>query len=153
MSLPLLLLLIGLFSGFKPLNAQLWNKQEDLSGHWVGVLTQNEGGYAASYEFSLLLEQHGRMVTGRARVGAKEVQAEFLVSGVLQTNGTWLFEEGAIQFSQHPPYLEWCEKGYNLRVDFDQNGRMHLTGPWWGLAPSGPCIPGSIRLWLQKNRA
>ncbi len=140
------------FFGFGSLNAQYWGSDVDISGHWVGELTQNAGGYATSYEFSLLLEQKGRFVSGRARVGAKDVQAEFLVSGSLQTNGTWLFTEGEMQFSKQPPNLEWCEKGYNLRIDFDQKGRMYFTGPWWGLAPSGPCIPGSIQLHLQKSR-
>lgn len=145
-------LLLLLFFGVCSLNAQYWGSSVDISGHWVGELTQNEGGYAASYEFSLLLEQKGRFVSGRARVGAKDVQAEFLVSGNLQANGSWLFTEGKLQFSKQPPYLEWCEKGYSLRIDFDQQGRMYFTGPWWGIAPSGPCIPGTIRLRLQKNR-
>lgn len=136
-----------------PIRAQFLFVDDDISGVWVGTLSQNQGGYAEKYDFLLQLEQKGNQVIGRAKVGAKEVQAEFLVTGTKQANGTWLFRETRLVVSQKPEYLEWCTKGYQLRLEYSAKGVLILTGPWWGTATSGPCIPGSIRVERKKDQA
>ncbi len=133
--------------------AQFLFADADISGVWTGTLSQNQGGYAEQYDFFLHLEQKGKRVIGRAKVGVKEVQAEFSVIGTKQANGTWLFQEGELIVSQKPEFLEWCAKGYHLRLDYGPKGLLLLSGPWWGTATSGPCIPGNIRLQRKKDQA
>ena len=41
---------------------------QDISGEWNGVITQDEGGIAGQYYFSLYLKQEGKTITGFSKV-------------------------------------------------------------------------------------
>jgi len=125
---------------------------EDLSGIWVGELTQNEGGIADKFEFSMQLRQNGMFMSGTSYVKLGEIWAEMELSGYQLANGSWKLTETKILRAQKPEDLSWCMKLYEVRAAYSPTG-MTLHGPWWGSSEFGPCIPGSVRLKLSKKRA
>ena len=141
------------FLNFSALNAQFMFSQDSIDGFWSGVLTQNSGGYASEYEFSLTLDQYENFVSGVARVSVNDIQSEINLTGTRLPNGSWRLEEDRINFSRQPKHLEWCLKTYEIRMSTSTSGKVMLIGPWWGFSKSASCIPGRIEVWRNGDRA
>lgn len=146
------LILASLTLWLTGISAQFSTHQDSIGGFWSGILSQQENGYAAEYDFSLQLEQTGDFVSGRAKVATGDIQGEFSVTGQRQANGSWVFTEERLIFSKKPSRLEWCNKRYELRVSVNSRGKIMLVGPWWGSTQAGACIPGRIEVWRPGNR-
>lgn len=132
--------------------AQFMFSQDSIDGFWTGVLTQNSGGYAAEYEFSLQLSQYKDFVSGVARVSVNDIKSEINLTGTRLPNGSWRLEEDRINFSRQPEHLEWCLKTYEIRLSTSTSGKIMLIGPWWGFSKSASCIPGRIEVWRNGDR-
>ncbi|MEM6397457.1 MAG: hypothetical protein AAF741_14000 [Bacteroidota bacterium] len=136
------------------LYAQLLPGQfDDIHGTWEGVLRQNEGGFAELFIIGMRLEAQGGTLRGSVYVALDEIEAEMSVVGHKMPNGSWLLQEKQILHSRKPDYLEWCIKGFELTVSYDQTGDLVLRGPWWGSTKFGPCVPGSVELRRKRERA
>ncbi len=147
----LFLLLLFNFPFFT--QAQSPGSAKQLAGYWSGELTQNAGGYAAKYFFSLQLRQSGDQLTGIASVTLGDIQAEMQLTARQLSNGSWRFAEQVLLRSKQPEEIEWCLKTYDLRLVKGEDGNWYLKGPWWGNSPSGPCVPGNIILSRPGPRA
>jgi hypothetical protein len=146
-------LLLAGFAYSPKLSAQFMFSQDSIDGFWSGVLTQNTGGYAAEYEFSLQLDQYKDFVSGVAKVSVNDIKSEINLTGRRLPNGSWRLEEDRINYSRQPDHLEWCLKTYEIRMSTSTSGKVMLIGPWWGFSKSASCIPGRIEVWRNGNRA
>lgn len=135
-------------------HAQLLPGQyDDINGTWEGLLRQNEGGFAELFVIGMRLEARGGTLSGTVYVALDDIEAEMTVEGHKRANGSWLLQEKQVIHSRKPDYLEWCIKGFELTVSYDQNGDVVLRGPWWGRTKFGPCVPGSVELRRKRERA
>ncbi|MEM7575761.1 MAG: hypothetical protein AAF433_22850 [Bacteroidota bacterium] len=136
------------------LDAQLLPGVEDeIAGFWIGILKQNEGGYADQFELTLNLEARGGVVDGTAYVALGDIKAEMAITGQRLPNGSWSLWETRIIRSEEPEHLSWCLKGFELTINWNSDGDLVLSGPWWGNTQWGPCVPGYITLKRPKDRA
>ena len=153
MRLPLLVLLLHLFAS-PGLTGQLLPQSEDLTGAWEGYLLQNEGGIGDRFELSMQLRQNGISLQGTAYVSFNDgsMFAELRLSGHQLPNGSWKLTEVEILRSKQPERILWCYKHYELVQGYAE-GRVVLSGPWWGNTTQGPCIPGSVKIWRKFKTA
>jgi len=111
----------------------------NVSGNWVGTLTQSTNTFA----YRMQLAQTGSQVTGTAHIErALQAQyfADFAVSGSVDANGAFRFQELRITAQNPPPGASWCVKSGTLQYSTTQQRR--LMGNW--TAPG--CVPGTIDL-------
>lgn len=119
--------------------------QDDLLGNWVGVITQDEGGYRSEYDFELYLKKENKLITGRSYVYVEEIYAEMALSGFAVSEKVFHFTESRVVRSRKLPSLEWCLKGGTLKLERTRDG-WELRGRWEGTSAGGSCIPGEIIL-------
>ena len=126
----------------------------DISGHWEGTITRDEGGGKRTvFKMELDLTQNGKDVTGTSYVhaeGEKRIYSANM-SLVGRVNKNYLkYEEQKILNYDPIPDAEWCVKKCELRYSFPKGTTPTLEGVWEGKAGStGSCIPG--RIFLQKK--
>ena len=125
---------------------------DELTGVWTGELLQNEGGIADRFEFSMKIQQNGIFLRGTSYVKHGEIYVEMRFNGYQLPSGSWKFTETEIIRGEKPEDLSWCMKQMELRLSYTKNG-LSLHGPWWGDSAFGPCVPGSVRLHLKRDRA
>lgn len=133
-------------------SADLLQADSKLAGHWVGYITQDEGGYRSKYDFELYLSQDGRKIEGRSYVYVDNVFAEMKLTGRLKA-GIYveLNEEDFVDFRKFEG-MEWCLKGFQLV--FRQKGEEWiLEGYWQGTTSFSDCIPGKVYLTKEIPRA
>jgi hypothetical protein len=128
----------------------------DISGHWEGTITRDEGGGKRTvFKMELDLMQKGKDVTGTSYVhaeGEKRIySANMSLAG--RVNKTYFkYEELKILNYDPIPDAEWCVKKCELRYKLEKGTTPTLEGIWEGTAGStGGCIPG--RIFLQKKPA
>ena len=126
--------------------------QDPLLGNWVGVITQDEGGYRSEYGFELFLKKENKLVTGRSYVYVDDIYAEMALSGFSTPDKVFHFTESQVVHSRKLPQLEWCLKGADLKLIRTSQG-WELRGRWQGTTPGGNCIPGEIILKKVVPRA
>ncbi len=121
---------------------------EELNGLWEGTLSQDEGGYAPLYKFSLYLEVRENYVNGRSFVSvlSGDINNEMEVMALWRKGDILFFRENRVLKSNKPDLLEWCYKSGELRLIRTLDGEWRLEGPWWGESLVGTCVPGFIRL-------
>ena len=120
--------------------------QTDISGNWIGTITQNEGGYRSKYKFELFLFQDGSEITGRSYVYVDDIYAEMILRGRIIGNTLSFQETEIIQFKELQG-MEWCIKSCLLQLS-RLGKKMKLEGKWEGTTSFGTCIPGNV--FLQK---
>ena len=119
--------------------------QEPLLGNWVGVITQDEGGYRSEYYFELYLKRENKLITGRSYVYVDDIYAEMALSGFAVSEKVFHFTESKVVRARKLPNLEWCLKGGALKLERTGSG-WELRGRWEGVSAGGNCIPGEIIL-------
>lgn len=119
--------------------------QEDFTGNWKGILTQNDGGFRSKYEFELYLKQDGLKITGRSYVYIDDIFAEMDLEGILLDDDTIWFQETKIGHNKILPGMQWCIKNGKLSLKKSGNSRK-LEGTWEGNTPYNSCVPGKIFL-------
>lgn len=123
----------------------------DVSGHWEGTITRDEGGGKRTvYQMELDLTQRTKEITGFSTVhfddGTKQYHAKMEVKAKL--NGTYLkYLETKVLNADPIPNSDWCIKKADL-IHRIQDSRPTLEGIWEGVTSFGDCMPG--RIFLQK---
>jgi ketosteroid isomerase-like protein len=126
----------------------------DISGHWEGTITRDEGGGKRTvFKMELDLNQKGKVVTGTSYVHAEGEKRTYSANMALSGRFTkyyFKYEETKILNYDPIPDAEWCVKKCELLYKLDKTSAPTLEGIWEGAAAStGNCIPG--RIFLQKK--
>lgn len=113
---------------------------QEISGHWVGYLTQS--GKTDTFRYELYLSREGDAVSGLSRsVDPEGALAEFSVSGVWKDGQLKLQEVAQLK----PEAPRWCRKFAVLKLDRSQY-RWRFRGSW----QADGCRPGEIALQLES---
>ena len=126
----------------------------DISGHWEGTITRDEGGGKRTvFKMELDLNQKGKAVTGTSYVHAEGEKRTYSANMALSGRFAkyyFKYEETKILNYDPIPEAEWCIKKCELLYKLDKTSTPTLEGIWEGAAAStGNCIPG--RIFLQKK--
>ena len=119
---------------------------QDIAGTWEGVITQDEGGVAATYTFKIFLKtSKTKEVSGTAFVALEDmdIYASMRFSGTF--DGTYLdLKEEKILREKMVEDFFWCLKEYQLKLLPGE--KLRLEGRWSGYTRDGGCVPGEIYL-------
>ena len=124
----------------------------DISGHWEGTITRDEGGgRRTTYGMDLDINQKGKVLTGISYVhfdnGTRQYHAKIEVTGKI--SGTYIkYLETKLLRADSIPDAEWCVKKADL-IHRVQDTQPTLEGIWEGVTNMGNCVPG--RIFLQKK--
>ncbi len=123
---------------------------QNISGEWNGVMTQNAGGIAGQYYFSLHLKQEGTKITGFSKVELYEGDKRTMYarkSLIGEFDGKELvFKETQILEQKMTISTNLCLIQAKLIFGFDK-GALCLTGTWGGKTKNnGTCSPGKIKV-------
>lgn len=140
-----------LLFAFLMLSISLLAQSSDLNGKWVGVLTQQEGGFRQKYYCELTIQQKGNKITGTTYVSVEKVHAEMAFTGEVKGNTISFKENRIIQYSKLED-MAWCLKWGSLTLR-KQDKVWILEGMWDGQSVYGPCIPGKVYLQKEIPRA
>jgi hypothetical protein len=145
----------SVFSDFLAKNTENL-KPTDISGHWEGTITRDEGGGKRTiFKMELDLTQKGKDITGVSYVHAEGEKRIYSANMALigRVNKTYFkYLETKILNYDPIPEAEWCVKKCELSYKFLQGTTPTLEGTWEGTAgATGNCIPG--RIFLQKKPA
>ena len=130
----------------------LLTAQNNVSGTWKGIITQDEGGYRSTYDMELVLKQDGNKVTGRSTVRVDDIFAVMVLEGEITGGGYFRFQESQIVDSKRAENLEWCIKRGQLLLKAEKD-EWKLEGFWQGSTSFSQCIPGKIFLKKTVPRA
>lgn len=119
--------------------------QEEITGSWKGILTQNEGGFRSKYQFELYLKLDGEKIIGRSYVYIDEIFAEMDLEGIFLDDHTIWFQETKLGYNKILPGMQWCIKNGKLALK-KAGASWKLEGNWEGQTPLNNCIPGKIFL-------
>lgn len=123
---------------------------QNIAGEWNGVMTQDEGGVAGQYYFSLHLKQEGNKITGFSKVelfkGEKRIMyARKALVGEFDGKKL-LFKETKILEQQMVFSTNLCLIQAKLDFVFDK-GALCLKGTWGGKTEdNSACSPGKIKV-------
>jgi hypothetical protein len=126
----------------------------DISGHWSGTITRDEGsGRRTVFRMELDLRQKGKDIEGISYVfydGEKRTySANMELSGKFKGSYFKYLETKMLQYDPIPEN-EWCIKKVELIYKLAPNSAPTLEGIWEGATGSSRnCIPG--RVFLQKK--
>jgi hypothetical protein len=133
-------------------------EKTDISGHWEGTITRDEGGGKRTvFKMELDLVQKGKSISGTSYVHADGEKRTYSANMALSGRFTQYYlkyEETKILNYDAIPDAEWCVKKCELlyKVTKGKDAKPTLEGIWEGKAGStGDCIPG--RIFLQKAPA
>lgn len=126
--------------------------QDNLTGLWLGEITQEEGGFAPDYTFEIYITQKGNKIIGRSYVFVDEIYASFDISGDVNNEIYIELKDSEILENKVNDGMEWCLKQYQLVFKM-KNGIPCLEGFWQGKTSFSTCIPGKVFLKKQVPRA
>ena len=126
--------------------------QENLTGLWLGKITQEEGGFAPDYTFEIYITHKGNKIKGRSYVYVDEIYASFDISGEINNEIYLELKDSDILENKVNDGMEWCLKQYQLVFKM-KNGIPNLEGFWQGKTSFSTCIPGKVFLKKQVPRA
>lgn len=123
-------------------------QNKDISGKWVGILSQSIGNTVIKYKYNMFLSQNEQDVEGNTKIEMVENPQTY---GVIQVRGTtsgklFRFEDVGVVETNTPGFT-WCIKTGSLQYTFS-GGIESLSGAWKGL---GACPSGEIYLEKQAN--
>lgn len=130
----------------------LLGAQNNITGTWKGIITQDEGGYRTNYDMELVLKQEGDKITGRSTVRVDDIFAVMDLEGEMVSGGYFRFQEKAIVDFKKVEGLEWCIKRGQLLLKFEKD-EVKLEGFWQGTTSFSTCIPGKIFVKKMSPRA
>ena len=120
---------------------------QDISGEWIGILTQKAGGYSQSYAFSMNLIQTNDSVEGYSYISLwdkPQIYGKIKLKGIF-SNQIFSFQESDV-LSENRGNLNfvWCIKEGSLKY-FTKGDSSILEGEWFS-SKTPRCAPGAIRL-------
>ena len=126
----------------------------DISGHWEGTITRDEGGGKRSvFQMEMDVVQQRNTYKGTSYVhyndGRRDYHATMDISG--KVSGTFVrYKEARIYNYDVVPGAEWCLKEAELIFSLKTGSTPTLEGIWDGTTPDkAKCVPG--RIFLQKK--
>jgi len=122
-------------------------QNSDLSGSWVGSLTQKAGGLSEIYVFSIIISQDSKgnlMGTSDIQINAEKDYGIISLKGKRTASGVSVQEIKIIE-ERLREYAYWCIKSYNLVYD---KTNETLSGNW---TANGSCGGGYIKVKRQKE--
>lgn len=131
-----------------PLLSSQWIVAQNVSGLWIGKLTQINGGLVTEYRFRMDIRQVKETLVGTSYVSIPdkpELFAEMNFEGKLTQNGI-SFSEKKVLRQEIIMLWEWCIKEGDLKLDTIGGNIWVLEGPWKGGPATLDCPPGRIRL-------
>lgn len=137
------ILLLVSFSGFG---------QNELTGLWVGKITQEEGGFVPTYTVEIYMTQKGDKLEGRSYVFVDEIYASFDLSGNINNEIYLELKDSNLLDNKVNEGMEWCLKQYQLVFKM-KGGVPSLEGFWQGKTSFSTCVPGKVFLKKQVPRA
>ncbi len=137
---------------FQHLTAQNEGGKLDISGQWLGEITQEEGGYSSKYEFELYISQTGNKIKGRTYSRVEDLYTVLDVKGEIKSGKIVFLEETNIVDVHLPDGLYACYKKAQLVISL-KDGKLQMEGFWRGDTEDGACIPGKVLLFKEKPRA
>ena len=118
---------------------------DDVTGNWIGIITQDEGGYRSEYKFEMYLKQEGTKVHGRSYVYVDDIYAEMELVGELHSGFFLRFKETKMLEFEKFEGMEWCIKKGQLLIKMDKDEWI-MDGYWQGNTSFSDCIPGKVKL-------
>ncbi len=122
----------------------------DLSGDWVGYVTQEDMVISSGfYEFGLKVTSKGKgNYEGKSYIATDG--DNWSAMGEMQFKANWSndnfsFKETKIIQQKIPQNIEWCLKSCNFQLKI-KNDSLIMEGPWTGRSSYGECNPGYIRV-------
>ena len=135
-----------------PISKNLSIEKIDISGHWEGTITRDEGGgKRTTYAMDLDITQKGKAFSGVSYVhyddGTKLYHAKMEVEGKI--TGSYIkYLETKLLRADSIPNAVWCVKKADL-IHRVKDASPTLEGIWEGATNIGNCVPG--RIFLQKK--
>jgi hypothetical protein len=131
-------------------------EKNDISGHWEGTITRDEGGGKRTvFKMELDLTQKGKTITGVSYVHSEGEKRTYSANMELKgrfSSTYFKYEETKILNYDPIPDAEWCVKKCELLYKNAKGTTPTLQGIWEGTAAStGNCLPG--RIYLEKKPA
>ncbi len=129
----------------------------DISGHWEGTITRDEGGGKRTvYKMEMDVTQNAKEINGISYVhfeDANDVQYHAKIAFIGKLNGSYFkYLETKIIAADVIPKTEWCIKRADLIFRI-QDSKPTLEGLWEGITTQGECTPGRIFLEKKPPRA
>ena len=129
----------------------------DISGHWEGTITRDEGGGKRTvYRMEMDVTQKAKEIKGISYVhfeDANDVHYHAKIAFIGKLNGSYFkYLETKIIAADVIPQTEWCVKRADLIFRI-QNSKPTLEGLWEGITTQGECMPGRIFLEKKPPRA
>ena len=134
--LAIILLLAGLFAGMNmgqsnpAQDANLSPTNIDLSGEWIGTTTEDYG-YEGRYDFRLVLEQNGNIITGVSyfdMAQEPEIYSESPIAGILEGD-VFTFTQTNTTVLENISLDNWCLADTTLSYQI-LDGQETLVGTW-----------------------
>lgn len=126
--------------------------QNQLTGLWIGKITQEEGGFVPSYTVEIYITQKGNQIKGRSYIFVDEIYATFELSGSINNEIYLELKDNNLLENKVNEGMEWCLKQYQLVFKI-RDGIPNLEGFWQGKTSFSTCIPGKVFLKKQVPRA
>jgi hypothetical protein len=123
---------------------------QKIGGEWNGIITQEEGGLASQYYFSLFIVQNGENITGFTKVELyKDKKRVFFarkkIIGTFKDK-TLFFKEIEIVEEEMYTMSNICLIQAKLKFTWDKSA-LCFKGTWGGLTKDGTsCAPGKIKV-------
>ena len=107
----------------------------DIAGQWQGTITQPSGlGIVTSYDLDMTLTQSGSSVQGTEKTSTGQYYADITLTGTIDINNVFNFQEGTITQQNTPPGYYWYIKSGNLQISASGGS---MSGPWYAGSDSG----------------
>ncbi|MBC7912580.1 MAG: hypothetical protein H7Y07_00520 [Pyrinomonadaceae bacterium] len=123
--------------------------QKNISGKWVGKITQRPGGFSELYDFELDLNQKKHIWGDSYAYIDDDVEIKIGLSGYFDKDTIRLSESiDWVRIDKVPWNWVACIKNINV-VYHKENNNEYLEGTWNGYSkvnPSDACIPGRVIL-------
>lgn len=126
--------------------------EEEIYGHWVGTITQQNGPIGDTFEFEMHIYKDGDAIKGTSYEKAGDYFVKMEFKGIVKSNVLVLFEDSKITEHQTPKGINWCIKKGQLILKRNKEG-LKLEGFWQGKTGFGACSPGEIYLKKIEPRA
>lgn len=126
----------------------LCHAQQELSGYWKGIITQEDGGFIPEYALEIYIVQKGDSITGRSYVSVDDIYAEMNLKGTVHSGILLELRDEKILDHEELNGMEWCMKKYQLMLK-KEGDVLKMEGHWQGETSFSSCVPGKI--YLQKT--
>ncbi len=132
----------------------------NLSGKWVGFLTQEDGGIAATYHFELKLDANqkgnwsGSSFSFIKQKGGKRYVLRLELEASIQGDTVFFEEFRELEYvNELITNSFYCLKRARLYWVNEGNGKGYFSGRWEGIEPKSGnrCTPGKIELRRPAN--